>query len=103
MSRDKLYLRDILDSATLIQSHLAGLTRETFQSDIKTQDAVIRRFEIIGEAAMSEVPWKPVRGMRNILAHDYDDVDLDEVWETAQHDLDGMIQVVGKYLAATAD
>ena len=113
MLRDKLYLRDILDLAVLIQSHLAGQTREAFQADIKTQDAVIRRFEIIGEAAnrlspeaqaaMPEVPWKLVRGMRNILTHDYDDVDLDEVWETAQHDLSGMIEAVGKYLAAAAD
>lgn len=87
MSRDKLYLRDILDSARLIQNHLAGQTMETFKADVKTQDAVIRRFEIIGEAArhlspeaqqaLPEVPWKLVRGMRNILI--YDDVDLDEV------------------------
>lgn len=113
MSRDKLYLRDILDSARLIQNHLAGQTMETFKADVKTQDAVIRRFEIIGEAArhlspeaqqaLPEVPWKLVRGMRNILIHDYDDVDLDEVWETAQNDLNGMIQAVERYFADTPD
>ncbi len=110
MSKDKLYLQDILDSARLIQSHIEGHALETFKADIKTQDAVIRRFEIIGEAArhlspeaqqaLPEVPWRLVRGMRNILIHDYDDVDLDEVWETSQHDLEGMIQAVGKHLAA---
>ena len=50
MSRDNLYLQDILDSARLIQSHLEGHTLATFKADIKTQDAVIRRFEIIGDA-----------------------------------------------------
>ena len=113
MSRDNLYLQDILDSARLIQSHLEGHTLATFKADIKTQDAVIRRFEIIGEAAghlspeaqkaLPEVPWKLVRGMRNILIHDYDDVDLDEVWDTSQHDLAGVIQAVERHWVQPSD
>ena len=51
MSKDNAYLADILDSARIIQEHLAGMSREHFLADVRTQDAVIRRFEIIGEAA----------------------------------------------------
>ena len=67
MSRDNAYLADILDSARVIQQHLSGMTREQFLADLRTQDAVVRRFEIIGEAArhlspeaqkaLPEVPW----------------------------------------------
>jgi uncharacterized protein with HEPN domain len=47
MSKDNAYLADILDSARIIQQHLAGMNREQFLTDQRTQDAVVRRFEII--------------------------------------------------------
>lgn len=91
------YLRDILDAAQLIRDYTRGLTRETFSVDTKTQDAVLRRFEIIGEASASvdaktrahfpKVPFAQMRGMRNIIAHAYGEVDLDIVWNTLQRDL----------------
>ncbi len=109
MSKDKAYLADILDSARIIQQHLAGLTREQFLTDQRTQDAVVRRFEIIGEAArhlspvtlkaLPDIPWNLMVGMRNLLIHDYDDVDPRRVWTDSQDDLPPLIIRLEKYLA----
>ena len=109
MSRDKAYLADILESARVIQQHLSGMTREHFLADVRTQDAVIRRFEIIGEAArhlspvtlkaLPEIPWNLVVGMRNLLIHDYDDVDPRRVWTDSQNDLPQLIARLEAYLA----
>jgi len=108
MSRDNAYLADILDSACIILQHLAGMSREQFLADVRTQDAVIRRFEIIGEAArhlspaalqaLPDIPWKLVVGMRNILIHDYDDVDPKRVWTDSQNDLPPAILTVTRVL-----
>ena len=104
MSQDKAYLADILDAARIIQQHLAGMTREQFLADQRTQDAVIRRFEIIGEAAtlkaMPDIPWNLMVGMRNLLIHDYDDVDPKRVWTDSQNDLPSLIARLEKHLAA---
>jgi len=110
MSKDNAYLTDILQSARIIQQHLAGMSREQFLADLRTQDAVIRRFEIIGEAArhlspdtlkaLPDVPWKLVIGMRNVLIHDYDDVDPKRVWTDSQDDLPPLIAKLEAYLAA---
>ena len=51
MLKDNAYLADILDSARIVQQHISGMTREQFLADQRTQDVVVRRFEIIGEAA----------------------------------------------------
>ena len=113
MSRDNAYLADILDSARIIQQHLAGMTREQFLADLRTQDAVVRRFEIIGEAArhlspeaqkaLPEVPWNLVVGMRNLLIHDYDDVDPKRVWTDSQNDLPPLMAKLESYLAAQTE
>ena len=110
MSRDKAHLADILDSARIIKQHLVGMTRETFLTDQRTQDAVVRRFEIIGEAArhlspatmkaLPDIPWNLMVGMRNLLIHDYDDVDPKRVWADSQNDLPPLIARLEKYLAA---
>ena len=113
MSRDNAYLADILDSARIIQQHLAGMTREQFLADLRTQDAVVRRFEIIGEAArhlspeaqkaLPEVPWNLVVGMRNLLIHDYDYVDPKRVWTDSQNDLPPLMAKLESYLAAQTE
>lgn len=97
MSRDDVYLLDILKAAQLALSYLEGKTKEEFFQDTQCQDAVIRRLEIIGEAAgrisaattakFPDLSWKKMVSMRNIMIHEYDDVDLNIVWDTVQNDL----------------
>ena len=109
MKRDDAYLLDILESAKSIRTYVAGLTAEEFKRNEEKQDAVNRRFEIIGEAArrLSEqtraafpaIPWRLTTAMRNILIHDYDDMDLDVVWRTTQNDLPLLIASLEVHLA----
>jgi uncharacterized protein with HEPN domain len=83
-------LRDILQAARLVASYLKGTTETDFLANREKQDAVIRRIEIIGEAtahlteatrqAIPELPFRKMRGMRNIVTHDYANVDLKIVW-----------------------
>src|ERR1051325_9339078 len=108
MSRDNAYLADMLDSARIIQQHVADMTRDGFLNDLRTQDAVIRRFSIIGEAArhlsenalkaLPNIHWKLIIGMRNILIHDYDDVDPKRVWEDTQKDIPVLVGQIESYL-----
>lgn len=101
MRRDDVCLLDILDSAKTAADYVAGKTREEFLADRQCQDAVIRRLEIIGEAARRlsdetreahpDLPWRELLGQRNILIHKYDDVDFAIVWETVQKDLPALI------------
>ena len=103
-------LRDILDSAKTIREYLRGITHVQFIANTEKQDATLRRFEIIGEAAsrlapktqahFPSVPFRNMRGMRNIIAHDYGDVDLDQVWQTATADLDPVRSTLEKYFTA---
>ncbi len=86
MERDRTYLLDIFEAAKLAISYVGNKMEQEFLADIQCQDSVIRRFEIIGEAARRvseatriehpELPWSEMIGMRNILIHEYDDVDL---------------------------
>ncbi len=102
-------LRDILNSAEAIQSYLSGVSHESFTANLEKQDAVLRRFEIIGEAAsrlspetqsmFPGLPFRSMRGMRNIIAHDYGEVDVDLVWNTATNDLPALIAVLRTYFS----
>lgn len=83
----ELLLQDIVESIQKIKVYTHGMSFETFQEDDKTIDAVIRNFEIIGEAAnripdeikdkFNEVNWHRIRGLRNRVVHDYMGVDLE--------------------------
>lgn len=94
---DPELIQDILEAARRITSYTAGLTYETFLADIKTQDAVTRNLEIVGEAARKlsndlrnanpNIPWKSMSGLRDRLIHDYFGVNIDIVWEIASNEL----------------
>ena len=88
----KLYLKDILVSMDSIETFIEGMSLEQFREDDKTSSAVIRKFEIIGEATKHipeqilkqypDVPWKEMAGMRDKLIHFYFGVDHQLVWMT---------------------
>ncbi len=102
-------LRDILAASHLIASYVKDRVEGDFQSDARTQDAVIRRIEIIGEAtshltsetreAVPELPFRKMRGMRNIVAHDYANVDLSIVWQVATIYVPEICALLEKYFA----
>ena len=102
MLRDLAHVQDILDAAGLAMSYVNGRSLESFRTDTLCQDAVIRRMEIIGEAARRvsdatrsghpEIPWAMMTAMRNLLIHDYDDVDMDIVWDTVHQDLPDLVR-----------
>ncbi len=104
MDRDSVYLLDIVSSAQMIRSYLEGVVLDEFLRDTKLQDSVIRRLEIIGEAAgrvsaqfrekHPEIPWSEMRGMRNRMIHHYDDVDLHIVWNTAQDNIPQLLELL---------
>jgi len=89
--KDSDFLQDILEAVRRIKRYTEGVTYEGFLADIKTQDAVVRNLEIIGEAVKglsaamrkihSEVPWKSMAGVRDRLIHHYFGVNLDIVWD----------------------
>jgi uncharacterized protein with HEPN domain len=103
-------LRDILEAARLIASYIQDTTETDFRTNVEKQDAVIRRIEIIGEAtahlttatrqALRELPFRKMRGRRNIVAHDYANVDLKIVWEVATVHVADICAVSEKFLAS---
>lgn len=93
MKRDyRLFVKDILDAMEKIEEFVSDMSYEEFINDDKTLSAVIRKFEIIGEATKNlpyeikekypELPWKEMAGMRNRLIHAYFGIDTKLVWDT---------------------
>ena len=109
--RDRAYLLDILEAARLVLVYVDGKTQEEFLEDLQCQDAVIRRLEIIGEAArrisehsrttLANLPWSDMVGMRNFLIHDYGDVDLNVIWDTVQLDMPSLAIALETILSDT--
>lgn len=108
MQRDHEYLWDIFETAKIIREYVSTKNRDDFLRDSLCQDAVIRRLEIIGEAArrisqqthqsFPELPWGEMIGMRNRLIHKYDDIDVDILWDTVTGDIPGLIETLDPIL-----
>ena len=96
MKGDQLYLKHILDAIDKVDTYIA-VGHEVFIASSHWQDAVIRQLEIIGEATKrlskkfcsrhSDVPWRRIAGLRDVLIHDYMGVDINAVWEITQKNL----------------
>jgi uncharacterized protein with HEPN domain len=94
----KLLLEDMLESLKKIRRYTHEISFEEFCSDDKTIDAVIRNFEIIGEAANRipeeikldnpEIPWRSLVGLRNRIIHEYFGVDLEIIWDIIENDIE---------------
>lgn len=103
-----LYLKDILAAIDRIEEFVTGMDLEAFQADDKTSSAVLRKFEIIGEAAKQipdemrrqylAVPWKEMSGMRDKLIHSYFGVDYPLVWATVKRRLPQVAGEIRKIL-----
>lgn len=91
------HLEDILTAIDRIRQYAEGMTRERFDGDEKTQDAVFRRIEVIGEAVKKlpldfrdqypGVPWRDIAGMRDVVIHHYRFVNLNETRRVIHDDL----------------
>jgi uncharacterized protein with HEPN domain len=100
----KLLISDILESCNKILQYTDNMNFETFCNDSKTLDAVIRNFEIIGEAANrlpedfkdehNNIDWHRIRGFRNRIVHDYIGIDYGIVWEIRNNYLRPLIDVL---------
>lgn len=104
-----LYCQDILDSGAAILSYVHEITFDTFAHDRMRYSAVIREFEIIGEAVgklseelkagYPEIPWQDVKDFRNLLAHEYFGIDLEIVWNTIRDDVPMLMAAVQKIVS----
>jgi uncharacterized protein with HEPN domain len=111
--RQIAYLLDIFRSIEAIQSYVAGQTLEEFLKDAKTQDAVLRRFLVAGEASarltpearaeFPDIPFTKIVGMRNRVVHDYGNVDFEIVWETIQTHLPPLFEELQRFFAERGD
>lgn len=101
MWRDDAYLLDMLLAARKVMKYAKGVDFERFDQDEVLQDAIMRRIQIIGEAARKvsvefkdqhpEIPWYEISGMRNRLVHEYFKVITEKVWEAVVKDIPDLI------------
>ena len=93
----KLFVEDILESIELIESYVHTMELSDFTKDRKTIDAVVRNFEIIGEASKfipeniknkyADIDWKGIIGLRNRIAHEYFGISVPIVWDIIKTEL----------------
>lgn len=103
------YLTDIVDAFEKVAQFIENMSFEAFTQDAKTQFAVVRALEIVGEATKRipeavrgrepSVPWRAMAGMRDKLSHDYISVNVAVVWKTASEDLPGLAPILRRMVS----
>lgn len=110
MKRDLQSLLDMLQSAQIAMNYITGRSQEELATDLQLQDAIVHRLLIIGEASkrvsettrqsLPTIPWTAINGMRNRLIHEYDETDLDIVWDTVVKSLPPLILELEKVVSS---
>lgn len=105
---DQVYLEHVLESFSRILDYMDNVNFDAFLNDEEKQDAVIRKIEVAGEAVKRlspafkesnpDIPWRAIAGMRDKLIHDYFNVDLETVWETAMKDVPELLTKLSSLL-----
>lgn len=93
----KIFIEHVLECIGRIEEYTKGVTKDEFFNSPQLQDAIIRRIEVIGEAVKNipgeikdkytDIPWRRIAGMRDILIHDYFGVDLGLTWKVAKEEI----------------
>ena len=106
--RWKFRLRHKIEALEKVGNYVEGMSLQEFLVDSKTSDAVLRNLEIIGEAARlvpekvtsqySEVPWADMLALRNVVAHEYDRVNLSTIWDAIHNDLPPLVPQLQRVL-----
>ena len=104
----KIFLQHIIECIEEIEKHIKGVSEKRFMDDVKTQDAVIRRIEIIGEATKNlpfgfkkknpQIEWREIAGMRDKLIHEYFGVNIDLVWVVIKNDIPKLKKQISELL-----
>lgn len=104
----KLRIEDILECITKIDRYTEEMTFDSFRHDEKTIDAIIRNLTVIGEAVQNipaevllkypNLPWAQMRGIRNVVVHEYFGVSIEILWQTIQNDLPTIVPALQNIL-----
>ena len=108
MKNDVVYLKHIRDAMRKISRYISGKSKEDFLKEELLQDGVIRQLEVIGEAVKNlsfritlehpEIPWKGMAGLRDILIHKYNKIDLERVWKIVSEDIPKTLERIERLL-----
>lgn len=104
MSRDLESLIDIQNAAQRIKRYVDGVSRSELDANDEKLSAVLYQITIIGEATKRlssefrtqhpEVPWREIAGMRDVIVHEYDQLDLEVIWDVVSHKLDELLSLI---------
>ncbi|MFH1468841.1 MAG: HepT-like ribonuclease domain-containing protein [Pseudomonadota bacterium] len=107
--RDASRMEDMLDAVRQLLVYARGRSRHDLDTDPMLRDAILRQFEVLGEAArgvsergradLAEIPWRDIVSMRNQLIHAYGDVDRDIVWNTLSYEVPRLRDLLTSSLA----